>query len=155
MLINIEVIISGAICGIILLQTSVIAPSVFKYLDQNQTRDLLRAIFPKFFLYIIFLGTLSLIISLVNQIKIDGQIIIGTITVMLSLLCYLIIPATNEAKDKNNQKRFKLLHKVSVISTVIILVTNLSSVFIQSIIQFFYENTSFIIQITMTLKHYI
>jgi len=134
MLINIEVIISGAICGIILLQTSVIAPSVFKYLDQNQTRDLLRAIFPKFFLYIIFLGTLSLIISLVNQIKIDGQIIIGTITVMLSLLCYLIIPATNEAKDKNNQKRFKLLHKVSVISTVIILVTNLSSVFIQSII---------------------
>lgn len=134
MLINLEVIISGAICGIILLQTSVIAPSVFKYLDQNQTRDLLRAIFPKFFLYIIFLGTLSLIISLVNQIKIDGQIIIGTITVMLSLLCYLIIPATNEAKDKNNQKRFKLLHNVSVISTVIILVTNLSSVFIQSII---------------------
>ena len=134
MLLNLEVIISGAICGIIMLQTSVIAPSVFKYLDQNQTRDLLRAIFPKFFLYIIFLGTLSLIISLVNQIKIDGQIIIGTITVMLSLLCYLIIPATNEAKDKNNQKRFKLLHKVSVISTVIILVTNLSSVFIQSII---------------------
>ena len=134
MLVNIEVIISGAICGIILLQTSVIAPIVFKYLDQNQTRDLLRAIFPKFFLYIIFLGTLSLIISLVNQIKIDGQIIIGTITVMLSLLCYLIIPATNEAKDKNNQNRFKLLHKVSVISTVIILVTNLSSVFIQFII---------------------
>ena len=134
MLINLEVIISGAICGIILLQTSVIAPIVFKYLDQNQTRDLLRAIFPKFFLYIIFLGTLSLIISLVNQIKIDGQIIIGTITVMLSLLCYLIIPATNEAKDKNNQKKFKLLHKISVISTVIILVTNLSSVFIQSII---------------------
>ena len=134
MLINLEVIISGVICGIILLQTSVIAPIVFKYLDQNQTRDLLRAIFPKFFLYIIFLGTLSLIISLVNQIKIDGQIIIGTITVMLSILCYLIIPATNEAKDKNNQKRFKLLHKVSVISTVIILVTNLSSVFIQSII---------------------
>ena len=133
MLVNLEVIISGAICGIILLQTSVIAPIVFKYLDQNQTRDLLRAIFPKFFLYIIFLGTLSLIISLVNQIKIDGQIIIGTITVMLSLLCYLIIPATNEAKDKNNQKKFKLLHKISVTSTVIILVTNLSSVFIQSI----------------------
>ena len=134
MLTNLEVIISDAICRIILLQTSVIAPSVFKYLDQNQTRDLLRAIFPKFFLYIIFLGTLSLIISLINQIKIDGQIIIGTITVMLSLLCYLIIPATNEAKDKNNQKRFKLLHQVSVISTVIILLTNLSSVFIQSII---------------------
>ena len=134
MLTNLEVIISGAICGIILLQTSVIAPSVFKYLDQNQTRDLLRAIFPKFFLFILILGFLSLIIGLINQIQFDVQIMIGTITVMLSLLCYFIIPATNEAKDKNNQKRFKLLHKVSVISTVIILVTNLSSVFIQSII---------------------
>ena len=103
MLTNLEVIISGAICGIILLQTSVIAPSVFKYLDQNQTRDLLRAIFPKFFLFILFLGILSLIIGLINQIQFDVQIIIGTITVMLSLLCYFIIPATNEAKDKNNQ----------------------------------------------------
>ena len=55
MLTNLELIISGAICGIILLQTAVIAPSVFKYLDQNQTRDLLRAIFPKFFLFILFL----------------------------------------------------------------------------------------------------
>ena len=134
MLINLEVIISGAICVIILLQTSVIAPCVFKYLDQNQTRDLLRAIFPKFFLFILFLGILSLIIGLINQIQFDVQIIIGTITVMLSLLCYFIIPATNEAKDKNNQKKFKLLHKISVTSTVIILVTNLSSVFIQSII---------------------
>ncbi len=134
MLIYLQVIVSGAICGIILLQTSVIAPSVFKYLDQNQTRHLLRAIFPKFFLFILCLGILSLIAGLINQIKIDGQIIIGSITVILSLLCYFIIPATNEAKDKNNQKRFKLLHNVSVISTVIILVTNLSSVFIQSII---------------------
>ena len=134
MLINLQVIVSGAICGIILLQTSVIAPSVFKYLDQNQRRDLLRAIFPKFFLFILFLGILSLIIGLINQIQFDVQIIIGTITVMLSLLCYFIIPATNEAKDKNNQKKFKLLHKISVTSTVIILVTNLSSVFIQSII---------------------
>jgi len=53
MLFNLELIVSGMICGIILIQTSVIAPSVFKYLDQNQTRDLLRAIFPKFFFFII------------------------------------------------------------------------------------------------------
>ena len=51
MLFKLELILSGIICGIILLQTSVIAPSVFKYLDQNQIRDLLRAIFPKFFIY--------------------------------------------------------------------------------------------------------
>ena len=48
MIFNLKLMISGIICGIILLQTSVIAPYAFKYLDQNQTRDLLRAIFPKF-----------------------------------------------------------------------------------------------------------
>ena len=130
MLFNIELIISGTICGIILLQTSVIAPSVFKYLDQSQTRVLLRAIFPKFFLFILILASLSLMVGILNNVKFDIQIIISSLTVALSMLCYIIIPSTNEAKDKNNQKKFKFLHNVSVISTVIILITNLSLVFL-------------------------
>ena len=130
MLFNLELVISGTICGIILLQTSVIAPSVFKYLDQSQTRDLLRAIFPKFFLFILILASLSLMVGILNNVKFDIQIIISSLTVALSILCYIIIPSTNEAKDKNNQKKFKFLHNVSVISTVIILITNLSLVFL-------------------------
>ena len=130
MLFNLELIISGTICGIILLQTSVIAPSVFRYLDQSQTRDLLRAIFPKFFLFILILSSLSLMVGILNNVKFDIQIIIASLTVALSVLCYIIIPSTNEAKDKNNQKKFKFLHNVSVISTVIILITNFSLVFL-------------------------
>ena len=126
---SLELIISGIICGIILLQTSVIAPNVFKYLDQNQTRDLLRAIFPKFFLYILLLASLSLVVGILDNVKFDIQTIIALLTVVLSILCYIIIPSTNEAKDKNNQKRFKFLHNLSVISTVIIFLTNLSLVF--------------------------
>ena len=127
---NLELIISGIICGIILLQTSVIAPNVFKYLDQNQTRDLLRAIFPKFFLYILLLASLSLVVGILDNVKFDIQTIIALLTVFLSTLCYILIPSTNEAKDKNNQKRFKFLHNISVISTVIIFLTNLSLVFL-------------------------
>ena len=130
MLFNLELVISGTICGLILLQTSVIAPSVFKYLDQSQTRVLLRAIFPKFFLFILILASLSLMVGILNNVKFDIQIIIASLTVALSILCYIIIPSTNEAKDKNNQKKFKFLHNVSVISTVIILITNLSLVFL-------------------------
>ena len=129
MLFNLELIVSGIICGIILLQTSVVAPSIFKYLDQNQTRDLLRAIFPKFFLFILLLASLSFAIGVLNSVKFDIQTIVASLTVVLSILCYFIIPSTNEAKDKNNQKKFKFLHNVSVISTVIILITNLSLVF--------------------------
>ena len=130
MLFNLELIMSGIICGIILFQTSVIAPYVFKYLDQIQIRDLLRAIFPKFFLYIILLASLSLVVGMLDNVKFDIQSTIASLTVVLSILCYIIIPSTNEAKDKNNQKRFKFLHNLSVISTVIIFLTNLSLVFI-------------------------
>ena len=129
MFFNLELIIFGIICGIILLQTSVIAPSVFKYLDQNQTRDLLRAIFPKFFLFILLLASLSLVLDILDNITFDIKTIIASITIILSILCYIIIPSTNEAKDKKNQKKFKFLHNVSVISTVIILITNLSLFF--------------------------
>ena len=127
---NLKSIISGIICGIILLQTSVIAPSVFKYLNQNQTRDLLRAIFPKFFLFILFLGLFSLVIGLINDLHFDIQLIVSSLTVILSIICYFIIPATNAAKDNNDQNRFKILHKISVLSTVIILIANFSWIFL-------------------------
>tara|TARA_Y100000591_G_C21312945_1_gene441841 strand:+ start:157 stop:549 length:393 start_codon:yes stop_codon:yes gene_type:complete len=130
MIFNLKLMISGIICGIILLQTSVIAPYAFKYLDQNQTRDLLRAIFPKFFLFILILTSLSLVASILNNIIFDIQTIIASLTFVLSILCYVIIPSTNEAKDKNDQNKFKFLHNISVISTVIILITNLSLVFL-------------------------
>ena len=129
MIFNLKLILSGIICGIILLQTSVIAPSIFKYLDQNQMRDLLRAIFPKLFLYILLLASSSLVVGLFDNVKFDIRTIIASLTVVFSILCYIIIPSTNEAKDNNNQKRFKFLHNLSVISTVIILITNLSLVF--------------------------
>ena len=69
-------------------------------------------------------------VGILNNVKFDIQIIISSLTVALSILCYIIIPSTNEAKDKNNQRKFKFLHNVSVISTVIILITNLSLVFL-------------------------
>ena len=127
---NLELILSGIICGIILFQTSVIVPSMFKYLDQNQIRDLLRAIFPKLFLYILLLASSSLMVGLFDNVKFDIRTIIASLTVVFSILCYIIIPSTNEAKDNNNQKRFKFLHNLSVISTVIIFLTNLSLVFL-------------------------
>tara|TARA_B100001093_G_C25950708_1_gene644910 strand:+ start:11 stop:409 length:399 start_codon:yes stop_codon:yes gene_type:complete len=126
---NLELIISGIIFGIILLQTSVIAPNVFKYLNQNQTRDLLRAVSPKLLLYILLPASLSLVVSILDNVKFEIQTITALLTVVLSILCYIIIPSTNKAKDKNNQKRFKFLHNLSVTSTFIIFLTNLSLVF--------------------------
>ena len=72
--------------------------------------------------------------SILDNIKFDIQTIIASLTLVLSILCYVIIPSTNKAKDKNDQNKFKFLHNLSVISTVIILITNLSLVFFKNII---------------------
>ena len=85
MIFNLELIISGIICSIILLQTSVIAPNIFKYLDQNRIQDLLRAIFPKLFFYILLLAPLSLVVGILDIVKFDIQTIIALSTVIIFL----------------------------------------------------------------------
>ena len=120
-----QIICSGIIVGLILLQTIIIAPTVFKVLKPSQTRDLLRGVFPKFFLIISIIGFISVFISFLFGIYHKIQTIVNVLTIVLSLSCFFLIPATNNAKDVGNDKLFSLLHKISVYSTMVILLVNL------------------------------
>ena len=118
------IICSGIISGIILFQSSVIAPSVFKTLGPDDTSIFLRKIFPKMFSNIFAFGLLSLLLALKNNQINTIQIFISVYTVLGSALCYSIIPATNKATDEKKIKRFKVLHSVSVLVTLSILFAN-------------------------------
>tara|TARA_A100001388_G_scaffold269459_1_gene245780 strand:+ start:974 stop:1126 length:153 start_codon:yes stop_codon:yes gene_type:complete len=48
----------------------------------------------------------------------------------MAFLCYVIIPSTNSATDEGNQKKFKKLHFISVLSTMIILLLNIATFFV-------------------------
>ena len=120
-----QIIFSGIIVGIILLQTVIIAPTVFKVLKLSQTRDLLRGVFPKFFLIISLIGFISFFIALLFGIYHKIQTIVNVLTIVLALSCFFLVPATNKAKDENNDKLFSFLHKISVYSTMVILLINL------------------------------
>ena len=113
--------ISGLITGIILYQSIVVANTVFKTLELNQSSIFLRSVFPKFFKVISSLGLISLIFSFI----LNSQIylyLVGLLTSILALICLFIIPITNKAKDQNDNKSFKLLHSISVILTTVILI---------------------------------
>ena len=125
---SISIFISGLITGMILFQTSVIAPSVFKTLSEEGASPFLRSIFPKLFLIILVLGAFQSVISVI-QASITLTII-GFITFISMLLAYLIVPATNKARDENDEKSFKRLHLTSVILTVIVLLANIAVIFI-------------------------
>jgi len=126
---QINLLFHGIIVGIIIFQTSVIAPSVFKTINSEETSKFLRIIFPKFFILIFALGAMSLTAELLYE-KNISTISISVLTVLMALLCYIIIPSTNSATDEGDKKKFKKLHSISVFTTLGILLLNILIFFI-------------------------
>ena len=125
---NLIVFISGLVAGIILYQSIVVASTVFKNLESGPTSIFLRSIFPKFFKIISFLGLSHFLLALIFKYSFYN-ILVGLLTLILSTICFLIIPITNEDTDLNNKKKFKVLHTISVVFTMIILIFNISLIF--------------------------
>ena len=120
----------GMIVGFILLQTAIVAPTLFKKLDIKDFGVVIRALWPKFFMWLTVFGAASVVDLYFHD---DPSLIhygIAGSTALFALICYLIIPATNRATDEGNEKLFKILHKVSVYLTVIILLANIGYVFV-------------------------
>ena len=115
---------SGIISGMILFQTAVVASVVFTTLDSENASKFLRKIFPRFFLIIFFLGVVGLLISFLYK-NIHGNTIYG-ITSLAMIISYLVVPATNKARDENKSNTFRRLHTVTVVLTLFTLLANLS-----------------------------
>lgn len=120
----------GVIVGAIILQVAIIAPSLFRTLDIKDFGKAIRAIWPKFFAMIAILGILSLVVIYQYDNLSLYHTIIAVISVILASICYLIIPATNRATDNGDQKTFKVLHRISVIFTVVLLLINVAFPFL-------------------------
>ena len=127
MLINLQILLSGLISGVILFQTAIIAPSVFKVLSSNNAGPFLRTVFPKLFMFVAVLSMVGLILSLISSNTLGLIIFFGSLLSML--ICYFIVPVTNRARDEGNDNAFKRLHNVSVVLTMIVLLSNLLWVF--------------------------
>ena len=119
----------GIAVGLILMQTAIVAPSLFRNLEIEVFGKAIRDLWPKFFIALGSIGVLSLA-SVYLQ---DGAGVIhysiAGLTIVLSAICYLIIPATNKATDEGNERLFSILHKVSVSSTLLMLIGNILVVF--------------------------
>ena len=120
---TLPVFLSGLVVGVILFQTAIIAPTVFRGLEPDQAGPFLRKVFPKFFVVLAAMGVVGAILSLVGGATF--QLWIFLITLVLGTLAYLLIPMTNKSRDEGNEKLFKKLHNASVIMTVLILIVNL------------------------------
>ena len=119
--INPIIIIISIWSGTIIFFSAVVAPTVFKSLDEKDAGVFLRAFFPKYYIFGIVLGVISIIYLLFSPVHSHLLYSIIAMT-FLTILGRMSIPIINKARDTNNEQAFKRYHLISVMMNVITLV---------------------------------
>ena len=128
-MVSTSILISGIICGMILFQSAIVAPIVFKNLESEQAKVFLRTLFPRLFVVCAFLGLTSLFFSTYWGKTSVASYVVTVTTFVAMTICYTIVPATNRARDAENHQQFAKLHKVSVYLTMTVLLINLGWIY--------------------------
>ena len=127
---KLSVLLPGLIIGVILFQTIVVAPTVFKSLGAELAGPFLRAIFPRLFLFVALCGFASCIERFFSNHELSFGLLSALVTVIFMLICFFLVPMTNKAKDNKNDGLFRGLHSLSVALTLVVLVVNFLAIFI-------------------------
>ena len=120
---NISILIAAIVAALILFQSVFVAPAINKLLHKEQASVFLRYIWPKFFMIIGLLNLFGFIIELNPIQKINKYLFLSSFIMML--VCYLVTPLINQAKDTSKNKRWVVLHFSTVLLTFIVLVLNI------------------------------
>ena len=128
MLKQLPYIISGFIVGIILFQSSLIAPAINNLTSPKEASILLRYIWPKFFIIISILSLITFLLFKNNSQTRPILKYLSLSSFLFMSFCYFIIPMINEAKDFSNDQLWISLHLTTIIMTLIVFVFNLFTI---------------------------
>ena len=126
------------IIGFMIFFMSVVTPSVFKTLDEKNSRNFLRFIFPRMFLYGFILSFVALLLSIYSR---DQFLIIISVSVSILFLIntYIVTPKINFHRDQFNdgimesEKVFKRYHLISVVIFLIQLISSISAIIVNNL----------------------
>ena len=114
--------------GVIVFFSAIIAPTVFKTLDEKSAGVFLRAFFPKYYLFAIVIGLAALAPIMIFNIEMSNILYIAIVSMtILSIISRFMIPIINNARDmgEKGKQKFNRLHALSVSLNVITLVIGL------------------------------
>ena len=114
--------------GVIVFFSAIIAPTVFKTLDEKSAGVFLRAFFPKYYLFAIVIGLAALALIMIFNIEMSNILYIAIVSMtVLSIISRFMIPIINNARDmgEKGKQKFNRLHALSVSLNVITLVIGL------------------------------
>ena len=108
------ILITAAILSFMIFFPVVVATSVFKVLDEKQSSKFLRIFFPKYYLFGLVLSLIGLIVAIFDK---NNMSLIVFLLIIIGFLFsrQFLMPIINKAKDNNNEKKFNILHRVSVL----------------------------------------
>ena len=108
------ILITAAILSFMIFFPVVVATSVFKVLDEKQSSKFLRIFFPKYYLFGLVLSLTGLIIAIFDK---NNMSLFVFILIIIGFLFsrQFLMPIINKAKDNNNEKKFNILHRFSVL----------------------------------------
>ena len=125
---NIPLLISAIVSGLILFQSTLVAPAVNKLINSKEASVFLRYIWPKFFLIIALLSLFSFfaIIYQNNNQNLAKYFTLSSFVLMT--ICYAITPLINNAKDTSNEQLWVVLHLATILITLIVLVLSVLTI---------------------------
>ena len=118
------ILIFGMLLGFMIFFPTVVAPSIFKNLNEKQSSLFLRSFFPKYYLFGIIISLIGIIISYLEN---DLIIISSFVFIFLGFLFsrQYLTPLINKAKDEINKSKnlskvkFEKLHQFSVLINIL------------------------------------
>ena len=125
---NIPLLISAIVSGLILFQSTLVAPAVNKLINSKEASVFLRYIWPKFFLIIALLSLFSFLVIIYQN---NNQNLAKYFTLssfVLMTICYAITPLINNAKDTSNEQLWVVLHLATILITLIVLVLSVLTI---------------------------
>jgi len=125
---NIPLLISAIISGLILFQSTLVAPAINKLINSKEASVFLRYIWPKFFLIIALLSLFSFLVIIYQN---NNQNLAKYFTLssfVLMTICYAITPLINNAKDTSNEQLWVVLHLATILITLIVLVLSVLTI---------------------------
>ena len=110
---NLSKFILSTLFGSMIFFSAIVAPNVFKTLDSINSRKFIRSLFPKLYLWGIILSSLNCLLILDHS----NLVLIVSFSVLVGFVIsrQTLMPMINNASDTKNDKKFRLLHSLSVL----------------------------------------
>ncbi len=101
--------------GVMIFFSFVVAPTTFRFLDEQNSRRFIRGIFPFYYILNFLLSLIIVVLfAYIKSFSISFFLIIA-VSILFLISNFLLMPLINKFRDNKEDKKFKISHFISVI----------------------------------------